>query len=212
MATETELKMLVPEEDIERLKSELSDMAGTAGEHKMLQNQYYDTPSLTLSGAKVALRIRRDGEAFIQTFKTQGRSINGLHQRQEWEWALATPHLDLQKLTEVEWPEALDKAQLQDQLLAIFSTDFTRTLWDIQWQGSELEVVIDQGCVVFEDPDTEQRYQEPICEVEIELKRGAEAAINSFAQQLQQQIPSLVPSDISKAQRGYRLFDCARNG
>ncbi|WP_215201240.1 CYTH domain-containing protein, partial [Escherichia coli] len=49
-------------------------------------NQYYDTPGRELARAKVALRMRRDGEQYIQTLKSRGQSVAGLSERNEWDW------------------------------------------------------------------------------------------------------------------------------
>ncbi|HCL37363.1 MAG TPA: CYTH domain-containing protein, partial [Marinobacter hydrocarbonoclasticus] len=42
-----------------------------------------------------ALRVRQAGDRYIQTLKTQGEFVNGAHRRQEWEWDLPGPDLDL---------------------------------------------------------------------------------------------------------------------
>ena len=51
-----------------------------------LFNQYYDTAERDLAHARVALRLRRDGEQFIQTLKSRGQSVAGLSERNEWDW------------------------------------------------------------------------------------------------------------------------------
>ncbi len=58
-------------------------------------NQYFDTPERDLAKAKVALRLRRDGEEVIQTLKTRGQSIAGLSERNEYDWHLAKAKLDV---------------------------------------------------------------------------------------------------------------------
>jgi inorganic triphosphatase YgiF len=73
-------------------------------EQRELFNQYFDTPERDLAAAKVALRVRRDGEQFIQTLKTRGQSVAGLSERNEWDWNLAKAKLDLKKLDDSCWP------------------------------------------------------------------------------------------------------------
>ncbi|MGV8378280.1 inorganic triphosphatase, partial [Pseudomonas aeruginosa] len=59
---------------------------------------------------------------------------------------------------------------------------------------------LDLGKVVAGD------NQEEICELDLELRQGDAAALLELAAELAADLPQM-PSDISKAQRGYRLFD-----
>ena len=88
-------------------------------------------------------------------------------------------------------------------LIALFRTDFTRTLWTLVVDGTQIEAAIDQGEVTA-DVNGETR-RAPICEIELELKAGDEAALHTLAAQLAAELPGLAPDDVSKAQRGYRL-------
>ncbi|MDF3936146.1 inorganic triphosphatase, partial [Pseudomonas citronellolis] len=158
-----------------------------------------------LARAKVALRLRRDGEQYIQTLKSRGHSVAGLSERNEWDWYLDKPELDLSKLDDSCWPAALadlDKSQLQP----IFSTDFNRQRAEIAWGRGKakvaLEAALDLGKVVAGE------REEEICELELELRQGEPEALLELAAELAADLP-LMPCDISKAERGYRLFDPA---
>jgi triphosphatase len=87
----------------------------------------------------------------------------------------------------------------------LFRTDFTRTIWNIEEAGSEIEAGLDEGDVIV--GEGEQRRTLPILEIELELKRGDEAALHRIAARLTEQIPGLKADDVSKAERGYRLRD-----
>ena len=63
-----------------------------------------------------------------------------------------------------------------------------------------MEAALDLGKVVAGD------NQEEICELELELRQGDAAALLELAAELAADLP-LMPCDISKAERGYRLFD-----
>lgn len=69
-----------------------------------LFNQYYDTANRDLAAARVALRLRRDGEQIIQTLKSRGQSVAGLSERNEWDWYLQKAKLDTGLLTDDCWP------------------------------------------------------------------------------------------------------------
>jgi len=203
MATETELKLLVDPAAIEQLEQHPLLQVATGQAVLMLRNTYYDTPALELAAARIALRVRQQGERYIQTLKTRGQSVNGLHQRGEWEWELDSERLDPSLLTAEIWPEALPPAE-QLTLVPVFTTDFRRRLWLIRFEGADIEVAQDQGEVVCSGAEG-ARLSDPISELELELKAGPADALFSLARTLGQQI-ELRPSDISKAQRGYRLF------
>jgi triphosphatase len=88
-------------------------------------------------------------------------------------------------------------------LIELFRTNFTRTLWNVELDGSEVEAAIDQGDVIAEVNGETRRA--PISEVELELKGGDEAALHALAKKLGKQVEGLAPDNISKAQRGYQL-------
>ena len=89
MANEIELKLKVIEKG--DITKKLQDIfPGISLEPKELINIYFDTRDFKLNQERIALRIRNKGGQYIQTLKTKGVSVNGLRQRGEWEWPLAT--------------------------------------------------------------------------------------------------------------------------
>ncbi|TWI57310.1 inorganic triphosphatase YgiF [Pseudomonas duriflava] len=207
MAKETEIKLRASRETLAALRAHplLNTHSKEGWERSELLNQYYDTDTRELAHARVALRVRRDGDRYIQTLKSRGQSMAGLSERNEWEWPLETAELDTSLLGPECWPEALahlDKRQLKP----IFTTDFTRERTLIAWEHGNtrtaLEAALDLGQVVAGE------YHEDICELELELREGEPATLLELAEQLAADLP-LMPCDISKAERGYRLHDSA---
>lgn len=203
MATETELKLLVDPAAIKQLEQHPSLARAAWQDVRLLRNTYYDTPALELAAARIALRVRQQGERYIQTLKTRGQSVDGLHQRGEWEWELESERLDTSLLAAEIWPAELPPAE-QLVLEPVFTTDFRRRLWRLRFDGAEIEVALDQGEVACSGPEG-ARLTDPICELELELRSGPAAALFALARTLGEQT-ELRPSDISKAQRGYQLF------
>ena len=68
-----------------------------------------------------------------------------------------------------------------------------------------VELALDTGRVVAHR-GTPQQKEARICELELELREGDPAALLELAAELAASLP-LMPCDISKAERGYRLFD-----
>ncbi len=205
MNKETELKLRVSRETLAALREHplLKKRNKSGWQQRELLNQYFDTPERDLATAKVALRLRRDGDVVIQTLKARGHSTAGLSVRNEHEWQLPKAKLDLKKLDEQVWPAEL--ADLDKKTIKpLFSTDFTREYAEIAWGRGKAKVVIeaalDLGHVVA------GKQKEAICELELELREGDPAALLELAAELAASLP-LMPCDISKAERGYRLLD-----
>lgn len=205
MAKETEIKLRVSPESLATLREHRALAERSAGpwQTRELLNRYYDTTDFALANSQVALRIRRDGEQLIQTLKSKGSSVAGLSERNEWDWYLKSNRLVLSHLDDSCWPESLRKLD-KKQLKAVFSTDFKRQFAELRWQrdgvATVVEVALDQGVVIAD------QQQEEICEVELELRAGDPVALFELALELAADT-ALMPCDISKAERGYRLFD-----
>src|SRR3989344_1408301 len=176
MQKETEIKLRVSRETLAALREHplLKKRNKSGWERRELMNQYFDTPERDLAKAKVALRLRKDGDDIIQTLKTRGQSVAGLSERNEYKWEMP--------------------------LKPIFTTDFVRERAEIAWGRGKAKVVIeaalDLGHVVA------GKQKEEICELELELREVELAA--ELAATL-----ALMPCDISKAERGYRLYDAS---
>jgi len=205
MHKETEIKLRASRETLAALREHplLKKRNKSGWERSELLNQYYDTPNRDLAQARVALRVRRDGDLFIQTLKSRGRSVAGLSERNEWEWNLPKARLDIKLLGDDCWPESL--ADLDKKTLKpLFTTDFVRERAEIAWGRGKAKVVVeaalDLGQVLADGK------QEEICELELELRQGEPEALLELAAELAASLP-LMPCDISKAERGYRLFD-----
>lgn len=207
MNKETEIKLRASRATLAALREHplLKKRNKSGWEQRELFNQYFDTPERDLAKAKIALRIRRDGEVFIQTLKTRGQSVAGLSERNEYDWNLHSAELDLSKLDDSCWPAALAELDKQ-QLVPIFSTDFIRDKAEIAWGRGKAKVVIeaalDLGKVIAGEGEEE------ICELELELRQGEPDALLELAAELAADL-ALMPCDISKAERGYRLFDAS---
>jgi len=193
---EIELKLRI-KENCDNVLDELKRIFNAkAFSSEQLLNSYYDTPAFDLNHKKVALRIRQQGGQYIQTLKTKGKSKKGVHQRGEWEWLLDQKRLDEKALLDCDvWPADVERAALEP----VFETDFVRHVAVIRWEESTIELAYDQGWIVVAE------QSEPIQEIELELISGEASILHEIGSYIQRSLP-VEPYDVSKAERGYRLF------
>jgi triphosphatase len=205
MGIEREIKLSLPADQVGAATRWFVARTGTAGRPVELANIYFDTPELTLARSKSALRLRHTPDGWLQTFKTAGNASSGMHSRHEWEMPVAGEALEIGALLQVcdEPTVAAALRAAAPDLIELFRTNFTRTLWQLASHGATIEAAIDQGDVLA-TVNGEAR-QAPILEIELELKSGEEAALHALAEELGRNVQGLAPDDISKAQRGYRL-------
>lgn len=199
METEIELKFFVLPDFVDKLREKITETKILQNSCRELGNTYFDTPDNWLRQHDIGLRIRRFDDVFVQTVKTSGRVVAGLHQRPEYNAEHSCNEPDLSLHPEDIWPANKDWQQLQHELTAIFSTNFSREQWLIGMaDGSQIEVAFDYGVVIAGG------LQEPICEVELELKSGQTDALFSLARMLCED-GGMRLGNLSKAARGYRL-------
>jgi inorganic triphosphatase YgiF len=165
---------------------------------KRTETVYYDTPKGKLGKAGVTLRVRRNGEGFYQTVKADAGSAAGLFDRAEWEQAIASAEPDLRLIAGTAAEELLSKESARASLRPVFGTFVDRQRWIVEDDGAQVELILDRGEVVA------GKRREPICEIELELKRGEERALFAAAAQLGQSLPLRI-GVLTKSERGQRL-------
>lgn len=204
--TEVELKLALPTTAVNRLKrlDVLKPLRQQRAHSHHLCSVYYDTPGHSLTQAGITVRLRDDGrgEGLIQTVKTAGSRVSGLFARREWECPVTGPAPDLAQPDLAQLAatglEALAPGQLQAPLTPIFTTTVTRALTLLQGDGWQAEMALDVGEIRAGE------RTEAICELELELQRGAPIHLFRLARQIAERIPVRLLA-LSKSDRGYNL-------
>ena len=195
MSNEIEIKLAVSDQAFNELEEHLKNFTCLAYKKRFLSNTYYDYPDHFLAKKKMGLRIRQEDQELTLTLKTNGEVFGGLHSRPEYNLSLTekeTPTND--QLRELYPFEQLPSSTLQP----IFSTDFNRTFWLVEFQQSKIEVAFDQGKIIAGESE------QPICEIEFELKSGNVQDLFDFVETLPFE-RDIYFSSVSKAKRGYLL-------
>ncbi|AXF63257.1 inorganic triphosphatase [Leclercia sp. W17] len=198
MAQEIELKFIVENESVDALKNHLHQLTAEHHEPVQLLNIYYETRDLWLRRHDRGLRIRGVDGRYEMTMKIGGRVVGGLHQRPEYNIEIDQPALDLARFPAEVWPEGQLPEGLEESASPLFSTDFWREKWLVNEGKSRIEIALDRGEVKAGE------FQEPICELELELLEGHADDVLKLARKLVTQ-SGLRQGSLSKAARGYHL-------
>lgn len=193
---ETELKLRLSQ-DAGAVLERAPAFAGTAVEQRRQTTQYFDTPELALAANGFTLRIRNSGKLRVQTLKTTASEPGSASRRGEWEWEVEGTEPALDRLAET--PAAAVVPDLARRLRPVFLTEIERRARRVRIDaGTEIEAAHDRGRIVADDAD------EPVDELELELKQGAPGALYRLAIALHATVPMRLAPE-SKAARGYRL-------
>ena len=202
MKNEVELKLSINRKDASRLRMHpviTNACIDKRTIHKLL-SIYYDTPDLILLDAGITLRVRHISGRWVQTIKATSCSKVGLHQRIEWEDVIASEHLNFTKILDSKMFKLFDDRKLRDKLIPIFQTEVRRNEWQLAFDnGDRVEIALDLGQLIA------GKNNEPINEIELELKVGNVGRLFDLALELLKDIP-LTIENTSKAQRGYAYY------
>ncbi|MCR0985835.1 CYTH and CHAD domain-containing protein [Roseomonas populi] len=155
---------------------------------------YFDTPDRAFLRSGASLRVRRIGRRRVQTLKL--RDGLGPFSRGEWEWSVPADRPELAHLAST--PLA-GLAGSTEGVSAVFTAQVRRSEWLLRTDGAVIAVTLDLGAIRTGEAE------EPICELELELKEGEALRLLRLAQALQRSMPLLLGAE-SKSDRGWRLL------
>jgi inorganic triphosphatase YgiF len=158
---------------------------------------YFDTDQRNLQKSGLILRVRRIRKRYIQTIKA-ARNSDPI-ERDEWENEIAagTPDLTYASGTLL---EPIVSKKFQKKLAPVFETRILRTLYPFADESCEVALTIDRGTVET------ATHSMPICEIELELKRGSMAKVFELAREIAKSIPARVSLE-TKSEQGYHFVD-----
>jgi inorganic triphosphatase YgiF len=170
--------------------------ASNAGTARRLEAVYYDTPDRTLFSHGMSLRVRRNGNRYVQTLKRS--PVHGQpFARGEWEMSVATvaPDLELLPISAIGAP--FDRLS-PNALALIFVTKVRRRTMSLDLGDSVVEIAFDEGAI-----EAGERV-EPLTEIELELKAGDPKVVYEVGMELLEIAPLRIGTQ-SKSDRGYGL-------
>ncbi len=137
-----------------------------------METTYYDTPGGALSARHYTLRRRLENGISICTLKTPAGPA-----RAEWEINCESIDQALKQLHSTDCPADFFEI-VKEGIVPICGAKFTRIAKEISLEGATVELALDQGCLMGGNKE------EPLCEIEVELKSGDREACDLFAKTL----------------------------
>lgn len=187
---ERELKFHVPARRRARLKTQLRKLGAESID---LHARYYDTATQALARAGIALRLRREGDAWVQTIKLPGPDELS---RIEWNHPRPEPVLELGVYDGTHIESLL--AELADRLVCRYVTHVIRLKKEVPTASGTAELAYDEGAILAGG------LALPIHELELEGMTGEAADLFDLSRQWLHE-HQLVLELRSKAARGDAL-------
>ncbi len=190
MGREFELKFRAEPAILDRLQADLGPWQEIA-----MATTYFDAPDGALSRRQVTLRCRQENEIRVCTVKVN--LPDGA--RGEWETQCGDIALAIQMLCKLGAPQELLQ-WTKNGVIATCGAEFTRLCKTIDLGAAQVELALDRGRLTAGERFT------PLCEVEVELKAGPDAAAVAFARTLAEKY-GLQPEEQSKFARAKALAE-----
>lgn len=188
MGREFELKFGARPEQLAAIRAEFGDFCAIS-----METTYYDTLDGALSARRITLRRRLENGMSVCTVKTPGDG----HGRGEWDTEAESIEDAIPRLLEAGCTADL-KALTKAGIVPVCGARFTRLARTLELEGAQVELALDSGCLMGAGKEM------PLCEVEVELKSGDEAAAVAFANRLAREY-GLRPEGASKFRRALAL-------
>lgn len=171
----------------------LAQYPGKIQEFQM-ETTYYDTPSGALSARRYTLRRRMENGESVCTLKTPAIGMG----RQELEISCEDIQKALPAMCKMGAPQDFEEV-IREGIVAVCGAKFHRIAITLEYPDCCLELALDQGSL------SGGGKRIPLCEVEVELKRGQTEAADFFALELANRY-GLLPEFRSKFRRALALY------
>lgn len=202
MSAELEIKLNIGAEALQKLlgsplvKEKI--ISGSEGVYR-LETSYYDMPSFKLMHSGIAYRVRKNGDKYEATIKTEEASYGGFSSRNEYNIDLPDGRPVLQGFKEAGFNAGLEKILDGEPLEKLFTVDVERRLCLLKVsEETTLEMAVDCGKITGSGGEC------PINETELEIKTGTKADLIAYTAQIAGLVPVAVEPR-SKYERGMKL-------
>lgn len=168
MGKEFELKYTATPEILAAVRQELDGIMEIS-----METTYYDTFDKDLSTRHMTLRRRFENGLSVCTLKAP----DGANRRKEWEVEADSIEAAIPVLCKLSNWKELEELTAKG-LIAVCGARFTRQAATVTLPNCVVEIALDSGILLGGGREV------PLCELEVELKSGSEAAATQFANML----------------------------
>ncbi len=163
------------------------------GQKLSMETTYYDTPSGALSARHYTLRRRLENGISVCTLKTPAGNA-----RAEFEVHCQSIQDAVAQLSALGCPEDFSSL-VQEGIIPVCGAKFTRIAKTVTLPEGTVELALDEGVL------TGGSREQPLCEVEVELKAGDAKLCDVFAKTLAVRF-GLTQQKTSKFRRALALY------
>lgn len=167
-----------------------------------LQATYFDTPDQILRQNGLSLRIRKEGEALIQTIKSSANAGTAFAERGEWSCKMRGQKPVLSGMAAKVLARIPESLRPDDSIGKAFTVDVIRHRREVVFEKSRIEIALDFGSILA------GRRREAFHELELELLEGERDDLFSFALNLCSRVPLRLHMQ-TKSERGFALLSGA---
>lgn len=198
MAQEIELKFLIESGDLPMLDNlPVIGRRLRRAPRKHIETTYFDTPERLFADSGFALRVRKQDKDRLLSVKQAGPS--GVA-RGEWECPISGDRPSREDLAATPAGAVLARNGSECDLKPLYTVAVERASLLVKQGSTEIEIAVDRGEIKRQD------RQLPICELELELKKGEPRQLFALARRFIEKAP-LRLSFISKGERGERFTE-----
>ena len=162
-------------------------------EHIRMETTYFDTPTEALSSRRYTLRKRLENNRCVCTLKAPAGAA-----REEWELECNCIESAIHQLLALGCPADFG-ILTQEGIIPVCGAKFTRIAKTLSFPEGIIELALDSGFLIGGN------RQEPLCEVEVELKSGSAELCDTFAKTLADRF-QLKLETRSKFRRAFALY------
>jgi inorganic triphosphatase YgiF len=198
MAQEVELKFLIESGGLPML-----DALPVIGKRlrraprKHIETTDFDTSDRRFADNGFALRVRKQDKNALLSIKQAG-SVGTA--REEWERPIAGDEPNADNMSDSPAARLLRKNGDGADLAPLYTVAVDRATFLVKEGSAQIEIAVDRGEIKRDGAEL------PVCELELELKKGDPSQLFAFAQRFIDKAP-LRLSLVSKGDRGDRLVD-----
>ena len=166
-----------------------------------LATTYYDTESLKLMHNGIAYRVRKNGDKYEATIKTDKEVHGGFSCRNEYNVALNNAEPTIDGFKQAGFDADLDEILGGEPLAELFTVSVERKLCLLQiTTATKLELAVDCGQIT--SPFSTEVC--PINETELEIKSGIKEDLLAYVDEIAKLVP-ISGEERSKYERGMKL-------